>query len=296
MAGETTTTALTNLVNSEMIDPVIADYAIDYMTLVPAMRERDLAGMATKTATFEKWTKNTAAAIAEVASSANTAFATTEVSVTVGKVGITRQPSEEVLATTILGPDGLIEFIGSDGGKLIGEKMDTDAYALLPSATASANHTTLPNSVAYFIELMAKARVNKAAGPWSIFLGSKQAEHLQQSVAATTGAVFGNAAQNVQQILNPSEEGYLGRLFGLPIWYSNLRATANAGADEVGALVTDARGNSKQAPLGMATLWAPRTMMIQDPRIVAYLYTVHACYGVGLINTDTIVKLITSAT
>lgn len=296
MAGEITTTGLTNLINSELIDPMIADYAIDFTVLTPAARQRDLGGARTKTATFEVWSKNTAAAIAEVASSANTALATTEVSITVGKVGITRQPSEEVLATTILGDAGLIDFIASDGGALIAEKQETDGFALFASATTSVSHSTVPFSVAFYIEAMAKMRVLKAPGPWSVFLGSKQSEHLQSSIAATTGAVFGNASANVQNIMGPPDNGYLGPVFRLPVWYSNLRATANAGADEVGAIVVDARGNEKQAPLGFVQLWAPRVMSVQDPRIVAYLYTVHGCYGYGLINANTICKIITSAT
>ena len=291
MALETTMTSLTELINSELIDPMIADYAIDYMVAIPACRERNLAGAATRVAAFPKWVKDSAAALAtEFDSSSNNELETTEVTVTAAKVGITREPSEELLATTILGAAGLVEFVVEDGGRLIGEKMDTDALALFTSATSHASHGGTAYSIAYFIEEMAKMRVLKAAAPWTKFAGAKQSEDLQASIAATTGTVFGNSAQNAQGILRTSENGFMGHVFGIPVMYSNLVPTSDAAANEVGAMLTDARGNERQAALALAILWAPRLMHVEQPRTVSHLYTIHAAYGVGLINASSIVK------
>ncbi len=286
----TNVTTLADGINTEVIIPRIIDYCIDAQVLAPACRQANIAGMATLAASFPLWVKDTAAAIAESATQDAVALDLSDVTVTAAKAGIVRQVTVEAYAVNILGPNGLNEFIASDGGRLIADLIEYDLFHLFTSITASVSHTTSQMSVAYFLEAMGKMRVAKAASGWSVFLGAMQMTHLSSSVASSAGAAFG---AGVQDMLRESVGGFAGTLFNVPVFYSNNVETAST---EIGAILTDARVNEVQAPIALVNLWAPTVNSTFNTAEVANDIVIHAAYGVGLVNTACAAKIITIAT
>ena len=94
----TDTTALTELVNSEWINPAILDYAIDYAVAAPFCNLADLRGKATKVGAFPRWVLDTATDITnETTALSATDLETTEVTITAAEIGIRRDVTDAVL-------------------------------------------------------------------------------------------------------------------------------------------------------------------------------------------------------
>ncbi len=297
MANEVTFAALTNLVNTEFIDPLIADYALDTPVIAQTARVRDLRGLNAKAVSFNKRTKANpgVASLSELGTASNSPFTTSEVSVTAGKIGILRHISVEALHTGD-GAEALENDIIEDNGKLLGEKLDTDLAALFASATSSVSHTTLDMSVTFYLEGMGKWRANKGKGPVVGVWSDVAATDLQTSVATTTAQVFGNSNVPVQNMMDLGADGTLGPLFNIQNYWTNVTTTANAGADDVSAFYTHGFQNPKQAALAIVLWWTVETMFQNIADTVSVKLVSHWSVGTGLINTDSIVKFITGAT
>src|SRR5688572_21555858 len=136
MSAETTTTTLTEIINSEVIDAMIASYAIDANVIAPLVSYRSIAGQATKTVAFTRWDKDTGTDITEAtAISSNDDLTLSENTVTVAQVGILRELTDFAAATTVLGEAGINAMIVKDGVALCQEMREDDLAALFISAT-----------------------------------------------------------------------------------------------------------------------------------------------------------------
>lgn len=286
MSNETTRTSLTEIVNSEVIAELILDYAADATVISPLVRVMNLAGRASATASFPQWELDAVSDITTEGTStlSNVELQTTEVAaITAAQVGVLREVTEMAFETQVLGRDGLMQFIMEDGARLCVLEVENDLAALFSGFTSTVGSTGVDLSVANFVEAIAKMDTANARGRKVAVLDDQQAFDLRTAVAASSGSVFANAAAPLQSILKPGENGWVGELFGVPIWMTNL--TDTSGGDVIGAMFIDGNSSPQYAALGMALLWAPRVgAALYQPEQLQSLISITACYGVGRIS------------
>jgi hypothetical protein len=297
MAAETTTTSLTKIINSEVIDQMIADYLIDAEVISPLCTFRSIAGAATKVCTFTRWDKDSGSDITDgTGLSSNTAMAMSENSVTVGVVGIAREITDFAAETNKIGPAGIYNRVLQDGAALAMEMREDDLAALFISATGTTIGTSgVDLSVANFVEAIARLRTAKSRGKYVCVLDDQQSYDLSAAVAAATGTVWANSSAVQNTVLNSRSDGYVGNLLGVDIWYTNLTDTTNTSADVVGSMWVDPESNDEQCAYAWVQLWAPRVRERVDPYQPSVEMSVTHAYGVGVKYAAAAVPIVTDA-
>ena len=298
MATETTSTTLTEIVNSEAISRLMIAYGIDASVVAPLCAVLDISGLATGAGSFPQWELDAVETVTEgTTTMTNVSLQTTEIAaITAGEVGILREVTKYALATNMLGEEGLKRFIVEDGGRLNAVNMENDLCALFSGFATTVGATGADLSVANFVEAISRVEgLKNARGPKAAVLDDQQAFDLRAGVAASTGTVFANAAKNLQDILMQREEGgYVGSLFGVNCWQTNLTDTANTAADVVGWMGIDGSVSPNYASLGIVRLWAPSVQMVAMPSDSSEAIAITSAYGVGRIS-DFAVDLTTDA-
>lgn len=291
----TDTTSLTEIINSELIETMIQDYALDYNVMLGKVLTRDLAPFATKTWSCPAWEKDAGTDHTESDTLVEIELQTTQGStISAAQVGVLREITDFAYATSILGRDGLINFVLQDGAALINEMMEDDILAVFSSASNYVGTTGVNMSIADFVAAMAKLDTSKARGPRFCVLDDQQKLDLQTALAAAQASIFSQG--QTQNLLNANDaNGYVGQLFGVPVYFSNLTDTANTAADVCGAMLVNGAANPKCAPIGLATLWLPRAKMAYNVEDVADRISVTACYGCGEITDFAYCSVITDA-
>ena len=290
MAAETTSTSLTELVNSEVITPEIMDYAIDAMVATPLCRFFDLTQARSKVQAVPIWVKDAGADLSEANSLSNTELETTETTITCAQVGILREVQLMASRVSIVGGPQLEMEIARDAGQLLAEMVEDDVLAHFASVTASVGTSGSDLTLAQCAEAIGKRRTAKARGVPVFVFDDQQMIDLTAAVVAATGTVFAGGAQ--QSILNADSTGIAGSLLGAEVRYTNLTDTANAGADVVGALLNT---GVTEASIGFALLWAPYIMTEVNAAKASNLYGITMAYGTNLINDGATVKIVTDA-
>lgn len=294
MAGEITTTTLTELVAAEVVELSIKDYLIDAPVINPLCEFASIAGMGSKVKSFPRWVKDAGADITEATAMSNTALETLDVAVTVAQVGILREIMDFAAETVNIGPQALFQAVLDDGVALVVEMLEDDLAALFSSATTTVGTTTQDMTIGNFVEGIAKMRTSKVRGDYVSVLDDQQSFDLSAAIAASTGAVWGGG--NVDQsILNSRSDGFVGSLMNVPIYMTNLTDTANAGADVVGTMFCDAASNKKQCAYSWVQLWAPRVRQRVDPAMPSLIVSTTFAYGVGATLVDAAVQFVTDA-
>jgi hypothetical protein len=274
-------------VNSEVIADLILMYAHDKIVISPFVRVMNLAGRGSPTAAFPQWELDDVEDVTTEGTTtlSNVELQTTEVTpVTAAQIGILREVTDFALETNIFGPDEIKRFIVEDAGRLCMLEVETDLAALFSGFTASVGTSGADLSVANFLQAIAALDTANARGARVCVLDDQQASDLRLALAASTASVFANAAQNAQTMLNASGTGFMGTLFDVPTYLTNLTTTANTNADVVGAMFIDGTSDPQYAGLGMALLWQPRVKSVLLPDAVAEQIAVTMAYGVGRIS------------
>ena len=100
----TTTTTLTELVQAEVIEDAILEYAVDYTVVAPFMRVRDVRGVNTNVVSFPRWVLDTATDITnETTDLESVALETTQASATGLEIGVNRDITYATLEMTNVG-------------------------------------------------------------------------------------------------------------------------------------------------------------------------------------------------
>lgn len=288
MANETTSTALTEIVNSEAISRLILAYGADASVVAPLCAVLDISGQATAAGSFPQWELDATEDITEGSTTlSNVQLQTTEIAaITAGQIGVLREVTEYAAATNLLGEEGLRRFIVEDGAKLCTLDLENDLCALFSGFATTVGTSGSDLTVANFVEAISRVEgLKNARGRKAAVLDDQQAFDLRAAVAASTGTVFASAAQQLQDVLMQREDnGYVGNLFGVEIFQTNLTDTANTNADVVGWMGIDARSNPSYASLGIVQLWLPRVRMLMLPDQVAEQVATTAAWGVGRIS------------
>jgi len=290
MASSTTTT-LTELVNSEFINPAILDYAHDYAVAAPYLNWQDLRGKGTNVGSFVRSVLDTATKPTnEVTELASEAFETTDVQLTGVEVGVRRDVTDAALEETILGAQ-IFDLLSKDAGVLLGISLDNDIAALFGSITASVGATGVNLSIANMVEAQAQIRINGMRGQLVYILDDQQASDYQAAQAAATSTTV----NDFFSVANGIDSGYLGTFMGAPVWQTGLCDTANAGADVAGACFIRGDVSKSNSWAGGVMTRDVRSELQRDASLRSTEFVVTAKWGVGQVADEAGCSIITDA-
>lgn len=289
----TTTTTLTELVNSEWINPAIMEYAHDYAVSAPFVNLMDLRGKATKVGAFPRWILDAHTDLTnETTTLSATDLETTEVTITAAEIGIRRDVTDAALEETIIGAS-LFDMLVMDAGLVFGIALDDDIAALFPNFNGGTGvGTSAANlSIANMVEAQATIRKNKMRGSLVYVLDDQQALDYQ----AAQAAVVATTADSFFQVSTGIDTGYLGTFMGSPVWQTGLCDTANTAADVVGACFINGATNPLTAAVGMVITRDIRTELERDANERLTEFVATAKWGVGEVADESGVPIITDA-
>lgn len=276
MANETTTTTLTELVNSEWINPAIMEYAHDFAVAAPFMNWQDLRGKATKVGSFPRLVLDTATDLAtETTSLSATELETTQVSATAAEIGVRRDITDAAVEETILGA-GIFDTVTEDAGILFGISLDDDIVALFGSLSTNVGTSGANLSIANMVEAQAQVRSNKMRGPLVYILDDQQASDYQAAQASSTATTV----NDFFVVDHDTDNGFLGRFMGHPVWQTGLCDTANTGADVVGACFIRGDMRPRAAAFGAVMTRDIRTELHRDAEARLTKFVATAKWGV----------------
>jgi hypothetical protein len=290
----TDTTALTELVNSEFINPAILDYAHDFAVAAPFVNLLDLRGKSTKVGSFPRWILDTATDITnETTTLGNELLESTDVQITAAEIGIRRDVTDAALEETILSREQLFDFLVRDAGTLFGISLDDDICALFAALNGgTAVGTTKTNlSLANMVEAQATIRKNGMRGPLVYVLDDQQALDYQSAQAAATSTTV----DAFFQVATGIDDGYLGTFMGAPVWQTGLCDTANTAEDVVGACFIDGAASKTHSAIGMVLTREVRSELERDANERLTEFVATAKWGVGEVHDKGGVPIVTDA-
>jgi len=256
--AETTTTTLTELVETEAVSRMILEYAHEAVVATPLFQLYDIRNEPTKTVEVAQWVKDAASDIAnETTSLTAETMETVSVTAAAADMGILREVARNAFQDSIVGRQ-LLDRIVMDAGRLLAIALEDDAVALFGSLATSAGATTVDLSLANMAEALAALRSNdiQAPGGAAFVLHTQQAADYNTALLASTSTTVNSFANRSERSLDSS---YLGQFGGADIYTTSLCDTANAGADRAGACFVrgDDPANQGWAAFGLVLKEAP---------------------------------------
>lgn len=264
------------------------EYAYDYRLLadsliealyenaanvLPFLRRKSIANFPSDSERFPKPPLLTAAALTDGTDMANTAYSPSQVTLTVGEVGL-------MLTVTDLNRLSSIHDLsqyGAEAGAAVAHKLITDIAALGAGFSAFVGTTATALSEQQFRDAKTALIIAKIPGPYFSLLYPQQVNHLETSIGSSIDALANTGAsaraESNDLSMGPSMDH--GTFFGVRILSSSTVATANAGADSAGFM---AGGNRA---LGYVEKWAVRPEMQRDASLRGTEVVVTAAYAVG---------------
>jgi N4-gp56 family major capsid protein len=212
IANATTRTTAAEFTETEWVDTIAIDAAYSARVMRPLMAQRSLAGKPTNTINVPAWNALTAAAVAETADLVNTAINPTEVTASVGEVGVMTTLTDALTEDDIFA--GLQEY-ATQLGRAIADKEDADAAVLLASFSNSTGTTAQPLTQGRFLAALRALEARDAPKPYVAVLHPVQAAQLANDVVVNGGNVFAGAGD--ARWGGESQEMW-GSLFGIPIY------------------------------------------------------------------------------
>ena len=300
MAGETTTTSTTSMVNTEALTVMAQDYAKDEIVIAPWARVGDLTGRGSLTLSWPRWLKDAGSDIAQATAMTNQTIDLSDVTTVAAGVGVLREILRITELAVIPGVD-LYQFAVEDGTYLCTEMLEDDLAATFASAGNSVGSSGFDMTISNFVEAIAKMRAANARGQYVCVLDDQQASDFTQNVATTGAAVLGGG--NIDQtVLNARNDGYVGTYMQVPIAMTNLTDTANGGADVVGCMFVNGNASMGGGPnavryggLGIALLSMPYVAANVDVAHPSKETSVSMIYGAAMIYTTMCTKIVTDA-
>lgn len=206
---------------------------------------------------FRKRGSLTASVVAEVTASTAQVYSETSVSLTLGKATVYTIPSDEVLRFS--DEDELMK-LKVEATKAIAQKEDDDMIALFTgfSQTSGSTGTALTvakvNQGAYLLDL------NNEDTARGIVLHPRQVRDIKDEIIASSASVYvGGGVQSVTSFR--SGTGFIGTLYGVPVFQSTLVDKVNTNADYCGAIMTaDAIAFLTNDIISMKQVSDPETM------------------------------------
>ncbi len=215
----------------------------------------------------------------------NTAFAPTQVTLTVGEVGLKLTVTDLMAMAGIVG----ISHYGQEAGKAVAEKRTTDLVALMAGFSNNVGTTNTDITEAFFLAAIAQLRASKVPTPYVAIL------HTNTYYAELIGAIGGtysaltNTGQGVRAESNDlpgaGDGGIVGELYGVTTLVTPLVAE-DGSSDKINGMYAPARA------IGYVEKWAVRPEMDRDASLRGTEVVVTAAYAVGEIDDVSGVRII----
>ena len=220
-----------------------------------------------KTITVPRYPVQTAAALTEGQEVSSTAVATDGVTLTVSTVAIRSLVTDLVRASAA---SNVVADLGRLFGEAIAKKMDQDLLALFSGFSTGVGGASTAMSAALVAQAVARLRANAVP---SDALACVVNPYVAYDLKANLTNTFANPQAGIIQN-EAMQTGYVGTLFGVPVFESSNIADTGTAGDYVGAVFhRDALG---LAMIGDITIETQRRASFVGDDIVA-----SAHYGVG---------------
>lgn len=287
----TTVTTLTETVPAELIEAEALEEARPFNVVAPLVWNH-IQPMGTGLVwNVPLLPTTTAASVEEASDISATARETTEGTLTISEVGLSTDLKDKAAEASVLNNQLLLW--ARSHGRAIAQLITSDLCDLFASlndgTTIGTSGTAI--TVANFIECMYTLDSQNAPGQKYAVLHPRQVSDLFVAISASTGTPFSNLPELVREGRLPAgtpSAGFVGALFGVPVYSTTECPTANSAADRVGAMfVREALGFGQQRPL--------RTEYQRDAsaRVTEIVTTIS--YGVGEIQDNYGVSVTTDA-
>jgi len=239
--AQTTTTTLATSLPTEFIAAEVLREARPFSVVAPHVFKDVLPPGQGKTWSLQKLPTTAAAAVSEASDIVAVARTTTEATVDVGEVGLSTEITRLAMETSRL-EDQLLLW-GASQGRAIAQKVTADLCALFPGLNGSTAVGTSGSdiTVADFIEAMYALDSNNAPGRKVCVLHPRQVADLFKAIVGAGGAVYHNLPELVRTGRLPAgqpEAGFVGLLFGVPVYSTTEVALVNGDVDRCGAMFT----------------------------------------------------------
>jgi hypothetical protein len=231
------TTLATTLPN-EMIAAAVIQEARPFNIVAPLVLNEIMPQGQGKTWAKQALPTTEAAGVAEASDITAAARTTTEATATMAEVGLATELTKLAQETSRL--ENQVILWAESQGRAIAQKITGDLCALFPNLNSDtavgASGTNI--TVANFVEAMYTLDAANAPGQKRSVLHPRQVADL---FAALTGAgdIYTNLPELIRDGRLPNGQpgaGFVGQLFGVPIYQTTECDTANSGADRVGAM------------------------------------------------------------
>ncbi len=271
MAGETTTTSVTELIYGEWISPYIQSFAGQYKNPSQFLAEWNPTN-GSSTVSVPRWVSDQGtpnddgAAIdtemdaAEATDIAALELETTDSTFSVVEYGIRRDPSDTAIEDSS-SAEALISYIASDGSSNLMAAFNDDICALFASFSNSSGATGVDMSIANVDDALYALADRAIIGELVGVLDNQAARDFLTAMQAvgTSMAQYAQAADRMMAASFDKDqgrnvEGYVCEYKGVKFYRNGMTDTANTGADVVSAIFLrgDVETNRPLAALGKA--------------------------------------------
>ena len=264
MAGSTTTTL------NDLLPAITAEamfVAGERSIMRGLVKNYNLAPGQGKTITVPIYPTQTAAGVTEGDEVSNTEVATSGATLTVSTAAIRTLVTDLAVASSA---SNVVADLGRLFGEAIARKIDTDLLALFSGFSTGVGGASTAMSAALVAQAAARLR---AAGVPATDLACVLNPYVAYDLKANLTNTFANPNAGIIQN-EAMAQGYVGTLFGIPVFESSLIANTGTAGDYVG-------GVFHREALGLAMVG---DMQIETQRRASYLGTdvvASAHYGVG---------------
>ena len=216
---------------------------------------------------------------------ANTAFAPTAVTLTVGEVGL------KLTVTDLQAMGGIVgmEHYGTEAGKAVAEKRTTDLVALMAGFSNSVGATTVDITEANYLSAIAQLRATKVPRPYVGVLHTNSYYSELIGGIGTTFSALANTGQGVRAESNDlpaaGDGGFVGTLFGTTLLVTPL-VGEDGNADKENGMYSPSRA------IGYVERWAVRPEVERDASMRGAEVVVTAAYAVGEVHDASGVRII----
>ena len=255
--------------------------------LIQFLRQSTISGFEATADRFPKPPKLSASALTDGTDMGNTAFSPSQVTLTVGEVGLMLTLTDLARFSSIAD----YEWYGMECGKAVAEKLIGDIAALASGFSTTVGSTGVDLSEQNFRDGKTTLVAANVPGPYASMLHPQQVNDLETSIGSTISAAgnTGASARSETNDLSMGPDMDFGSLYNVRIVSSPQVATANAGADRAGAIFAANRA------LGYVEKWAVRPELERDASLRATEVVVTAAYAVGELDDTSGVGIVTDA-
>lgn len=253
--------------------------------LLQFLNQRSLQGVNSDSERFPKEPVLAAASVADGTDLTNTAYTPTQVTLTVGEVGIMMTLTD--LARTSSFAD--IEMYGMGAGKAVLKKLTGDIAALGSGFSSSVGTSTQNLTEAQFLAARTTLLIADVPEPYYAVLYPQQLEDLIADTGTTINALAtgGDAVRPQSNDLAIPQQGNFGQFHGVTLVTNSQVPTANVGADSAGHMASAGRA------LAYVEKWGVRVEMERDASLRGSEVVVTAAYAVGEVDDASGVAIVT---